>query len=84
MKTAREGNDIIDEWFGKAKQMQREFSFEPTALDSMATQRRPVRYRYQMEDLSIEDENTFKTSFVYPIVDITLSKLLLLFFRAFI
>lgn len=33
------------------------------------------QFRYRKEDLNPEDKNTFKISFVYPIVDIALSKL---------
>lgn len=74
-KDVRESEDsgIIDEWFEKAKQIQSEFGFDPIALDNMATQQRPVRF--EMEDLSADDKQKFKISFVYPILDVALSKL---------
>lgn len=72
-KAVRASDVFIDGWFEKAKEMQKEFCFEPTALDRMATQQRPSLY--QQDDLSAEDKDEFKTTFVYPIVDVALSKL---------
>ncbi|XP_055308079.1 uncharacterized protein LOC129572170 [Sitodiplosis mosellana] len=76
LKEIREGSVVIDEWFERAKQIQSEFCLDSIALDSMATQQRPFRIRTEVEeDLSGEDKQQFKTSFVYPILDVALSKL---------
>lgn len=72
-KAVRESSAFIDEWFEKAEQMQKEFRFEPTALDEMAIQQRPVLH--QIENLDENDKQTFKISFLYPIVDVALTKL---------
>lgn len=73
-KEIREGTLVIDEWFERAKKIQSEFSHDPIRLDNMATQQRPVRIEVQ-EDLSGEDKEKFKIFFVYPILDVALSKL---------
>lgn len=72
-KEIRESGVIIDEWFDRAKQIQSEFCFEAIALDNMATQQRPARS--EIEDWNEDDKDKFKISFVYPILDVALSKL---------
>lgn len=74
-KEVRESGAVIDEWFEKAKQIRSEFCLEPTALDNMATQRRPVRSQLESLNEEEDDQHHFKISFVYPILDVALSKL---------
>lgn len=77
IQKARDIDDTIDEWFERAQSIRSEIQIEPNALDELATQNRPVRGASQprMEDPSEDDKQNFKNSFVYPILDITLSKL---------
>lgn len=78
LKTARDSDETIDEWFEKAKSIRSEIKFEPTAIDHFATQNRPNRVQRmpeEMEDFSEDDKERFKHSFAFRILDAASSKL---------
>lgn len=77
IEEARGSDEIIDEWFEKAKSIRSEIHFEPTAIDNFATQSRPNRVQRvpEMDDFSEDDKQRFKHSFVFLILDVASSKL---------
>lgn len=46
IQAARDSDETIGDWVEKAKSFQSEIHFEPTAIDSFATQNRPNRFPY--------------------------------------
>lgn len=77
IQTARESDEIINEWFERAKSIRSEIHFEPTAIDNFAIQNRTNRVQRmpEMEEFSEDDKQRFKHSFVFRILDVASLKL---------